>query len=226
MKTVLLQGIVGSTAYGLAGPHSDVDRLGVYAAPTRAFHGLHLPIDRYASVVEHEPADLTLHEARKFCLLALSANPTVTELLWLTDYETQTELGRELIGIRTAFLCAPRVRDAYLGYADQQLSRLLHKGADRRTPKHARHLLRLLHQGEQLYATGTLTVRLTDPRRYHDFGAAVAADPAVARTALDEATQRFSTLESVLPDRPDEATVEAWLLRVRAHHLDSRTLDS
>src|SRR5262249_53904583 len=87
---VLLRGIVGSTAYGLAGPHSDVDRLAVYAAPTRAFHGLRLPIDRQASIVVHEPDDLTLHEARKFCLLALSANPTVTELLWLSDYEVAT----------------------------------------------------------------------------------------------------------------------------------------
>ncbi len=31
---VLLSGIVGSTAYGLAGPGSDVDRLGMFAAPT------------------------------------------------------------------------------------------------------------------------------------------------------------------------------------------------
>jgi hypothetical protein len=156
VKTVLLQGIVGSTAYGLAGPHSDVDRLGVYAALTWAFHGLRLPIDK-----------------------------------------------------------------DYLGYASQQFTRLLHKGTDPRTPKHARHLLRLLHQGEKLYGTGELTVRLTDPQRYHDFGAAVAADPAVAQDALDEARQRFSTLESALPDRPDEATVEAWLLRVREHHLES-----
>jgi predicted nucleotidyltransferase len=221
VNSVLLRGIVGSTAYGLAGPHSDVDRLGVYAAPTRSFHGLHLPIDRYASVVEHEPEDLTLHEARKFCLLALSANPTVTELLWLPGYEIRTPLGAELIGIRRAFLCAARVRDAYLGYADQQLTRLLNKGADRRTAKHARHLLRLLHQGEQLYATGELTVRLADPGRYHDFGAAVAADPTLARAALDEARQRFSTIGTVLPERPDETAVQTWLLRVRKEHLES-----
>jgi uncharacterized protein len=218
---ILLRGVVGSTAYGLAGPRSDVDRLGVYAAPTRAFHGLQLPIDRAASVVVHDPEDLTLHEARKFCLLALSANPTVTELLWLSSYEIATPLGRELVGIRSAFLCAPRVREAFLGYAGQQLTRLTNKGADRRTPKHARHLLRLLFQGERLYATGELTVRLPDPQRYHDFGNAVAADPDLARVALDEARQRFSTIETALPDRPDEATVEAWLLRVRAVHLET-----
>ena len=221
MNTVLLRGIVGSTAYGLAGPHSDVDRLGVYAAPTRAFHGLRLPVDRAASVVVHDPGDLTLHEARKFALLALSANPTVTELLWLPGYEIETPLGRELVAIRRAFLCAARVRDAYLGYAEQQLTRLSNKEPGARTAKHARHLLRLLHQGERLYATGELTVRLPDPERYHHFGEAVRADPALARVALDEARQRFSTIEPALPDTPDEATVEAWLQRVRHVHLET-----
>jgi predicted nucleotidyltransferase len=221
LNTVLLEGVVGSTAYGLAGPHSDVDRLGVYAAPTRAFHGLDLPIDRDASVVVHEPSDRTLHEARKFCLLALGVNPTVTELLWLPSYEIRSPLGDELIGIRSAFLSAPRIRDAYLGYAGQQFTRLLTKGADPRTPKHARHLLRLLHQGEQLYATGELTVRLTDPERYHDFGAAVAADPAAARAALDESRNRFSALSTPLPDRPDQGAVESWLHRVRAEYLST-----
>ena len=220
---VLLEGVVGSTAYGLAGPHSDVDRLGLYAAPTRDFHGLDLPIDRAASVVVHEPADRTLHEARKFCLLALTVNPTVTELLWLPSYEVSTPLGEELVGIRRAFLSAPRVRDAYLGYAGQQFTRLLNKGADPRTPKHARHLLRLLHQGEQLYTTGELTVRLADPQRYHDFGQAVAADPAAARAALAGSQERFATLTTPLPDEPDRAVVESWLHRVRAEYLSTET---
>jgi predicted nucleotidyltransferase len=220
---ILLEGIVGSTAYGLAGPHSDVDRLGVYAAPTRAFHGLDLPIDRRASIVVHEPSDRTLHEARKYCLLALGANPTVIDLLWLPSYEVRTPLGDELVGLRRAFLSAPRVRDAYLGYAEQQFTRLLNKGPDPRTPKHARHLLRLLHQGQQLYATGELTVRLADPQRYLDFGLAVAADVEAARAALVESRDRFATLSSPLPDRPDQAAVESWLHRVRAEYLTTET---
>jgi hypothetical protein len=61
---VLLAGIVGSTAYGLAGPDSDVDHLGVYAAPTVAFHGLHPPTGKDATLVRHDP-DSTLHEAAK-----------------------------------------------------------------------------------------------------------------------------------------------------------------
>ena len=120
--TVLLAGIVGSTAYGLAGPGSDVDRLGVFAAPTLSLLGLDAPA---LSRVSTEP-DVTMHEAGKAARLLLGANPTVTELLWLPDdlYDQRTRLGAELVEIRSAFLSARRVRDAYLGYASQQFRKL------------------------------------------------------------------------------------------------------
>lgn len=221
----LLRGIVGSTAYGLAGPHSDVDRLGVFAVPTAALHGLHPPKE---SIVSHDPEDVTMHEAGKFCRLALSCNPTAMELLWLPDdlYEVRTELGNELIAIRSSFLSAPRVRDAFLGYAEQQFTRLTNKEASRdggrwsgkRTAKHARHLLRLINQGLGLYETGVLTIRLADPQHYLDFGEQVAADPAAARPVLDQAREQFATATTVLPERPDEGPAERWLLRVRAFY--------
>ncbi|HEY0701081.1 MAG TPA: nucleotidyltransferase domain-containing protein [Micromonospora sp.] len=219
---LLLSGIVGSTAYGLAGPGSDIDRLGVFAAPTVAFHGLHPPRE---SIVTTNP-DRTLHEAAKWCRLALGGNPTATELVWLPDdlYEVRTELGDRLIGIRSAFLSAPRVRSAYLGYASQQFRRLESRGdgsfsADtrRRTAKHARHLARLVHQGRHLYATGELPVRLADPGFFRDFGDRVAAgDLDRARALVAGAERDFDVIRTPLPDEPDEATVERWLLDVRA----------
>ncbi|MFB6393141.1 DNA polymerase beta superfamily protein [Polymorphospora lycopeni] len=222
---VLLAGVVGSTAYGLSRPGSDVDRLGVFAAPTVAFHGLHPPRE---SIVTTAP-DSTLHEAAKWCRLALSGNPTATELAWLPDdlYDTRTPWGDELIAIRTAFLSAPRVRDAYLGYAGQQFRRLAGRGdgsfsADtrRRTAKHARHLARLLHQGRLLYATGRLEIRLTEPARFVEFGERVAAgDLDLAQRLLESTTREFDAIRTPLPDRPDETTVERWLLAVRADHL-------
>lgn len=222
---LLLSGIVGSVAYGLAGPGSDTDRIGIFAAPTVAFHGLHPPRE---SVVTTDP-DVTLHEARKWCRLALSGNPTATELAWLPEdcYETRTGFGEQLVAIRSAFLSAPRVRDAYLGYASQQFRKLEARGdgtfsADvrRRTAKHARHLARLLHQGRKLYASGVLEIRLEDPQWFRTFGERVAGGELdAARALLAEAEQDFARVRTPLPDRPDEATVERWLLDVRAAHL-------
>jgi predicted nucleotidyltransferase len=216
--TVLLSGIVGSQAYGLATPESDVDRLGMFAFPTTRLHGLTYPKE---SMVMTEPSDHTFHEARKFCQLVLGGNPTVTELLWLPEYEVVHGLGQQLINIRGSFLSAPRVRAAYLGYAQQQFDRLVKRDGNfssdlkKRTEKHARHLLRLLHQGFGLYRTGELTIRLQDPDMYREFGEMVAADPTTAESELATYEELFMGTRSVLPEKPDTGPVEAWLLMVR-----------
>jgi predicted nucleotidyltransferase len=218
--TVLLSGIVGSTAYGLAGPGSDVDRLGMFAAPTNALLGLHTPAQSH---VTSRP-DVTFHEAGKAARLILSGNPTATELLWLPDYlyETRTPLGEEMIALRGSFLSSKRVHDAYLGYAAQQFRRLIAKDGrtsaedgSGRIAKHARHLMRLVDQGLELLTKGSVGVRLADPERYLDFGRRVAADPRAAAPFMAQAEERFKSARIVLPAEPDTAAVEAWLLRVR-----------
>jgi uncharacterized protein len=228
---ILLSGIVGSTAYGLAHEGSDVDRLGVFAAPTERLHGLHRPKESHVTTAP----DRTLHEAAKWCRLALSGNPTAMELVWLPAglYEARTPLGDELIGIRMSFLSAQRVRDAYLGYATQQFRRLEARGdgsfsADTRgrTAKHARHLKRLCHQGLELYATGVLTIRVENPQEYHDFGDRVAEDASVAQPLLRYYENAFDETRSALPDRPDEAAAESWLRSVRAHFYTPETARS
>lgn len=223
---VLLSGIVGSTAYGLAGPDSDIDRLGVFAFETTDLHGLENPDETH---VTSKP-DATFHEARKYCTLALGGNPTVSELMWLPCdlYDIRHPLGDDLIDLRYAFLSAKRVRDAYLGYATQQFKRLEARGdgsfsADtrKRTAKHARHLLRLCAQGYELYATGTLRIRLDDPQRYLNFGERVASgDVDHARRVMAGYEAAFDEKPSVLPDEPDRAAVEAWLRSVRAAFFD------
>jgi hypothetical protein len=219
---VLLLGVVGSQAYGLSTPQSDTDRLGMYAMPTVMLHGLREPQE---SVVFTKPSDYTFHEAAKFCRLVLSGNPTVNELLWLPEdlYEFRHPLGLDLIEIRGSFLSAPRVQAAYLGYARQQFDRLVKREGNfssdlkKRTAKHARHLLRLLHQGFQLYSTAQLQIRLENPAWYHRFGEAVAQDPTVAEEQLLSYEARFKEVEPALPERPDTEPVEEWLLKVRRH---------
>ncbi|MER5755469.1 nucleotidyltransferase domain-containing protein [Streptomyces sp. NPDC002088] len=222
VTNILLSGVVGSTAYGLAREGSDVDRLGLFAAPTEDLHGLRTPKESHVSTAP----DRTLHEAAKWCRLALGGNPTVLELVWLPDelYEARTPLGDELIAIRASFLSARRVRDAYLGYATQQFRKLQSRGdgsfssdTRKRTAKHARHLKRLCAQGYELYATGRLSIRVEDPESYHRFGEQVAADPVTALPLLRRFEEAFQETRSVLPEQPDEAAADAWLRRVRAH---------
>lgn len=220
VKHVLLQGVVGSTAYGLATPESDVDRLGVFAWPTSRWFDLEAPRE---TVDSHDP-DNVLHEAAKACRLMLKGNPTVTEMLWLDEYEYCTALGEELIGIRDAFLSAPRVLESYLGYAKGQFHRLMNRGRfapdipERRTAKHARHIWRLVNQGRELYTTGKLTIRLENPEACRQFGERVANDPQHGGELIEAAEYDFATASTVLPEEPDVARVEGWLHRVRDYY--------
>ncbi|MEV1068066.1 nucleotidyltransferase domain-containing protein [Streptomyces sp. NPDC050263] len=220
VTNILLSGIVGSTAYGLAHEGSDIDRLGMFAAPTEELHGLHGPKESHVSTAP----DRTLHEAAKWCRLALGGNPTVMELVWLPaeSYEVRTPLGDELIAVRDTLLGAHRVRDAYLGYATQQFRKLqnrsqgpLSEDVRKRTAKHARHLKRLCTQGYELYATGQLTIQVDDPESYHRFGEQVAADPEAALPLLRGFEEAFAETSSVLPEHPDDKAADAWLRRVR-----------
>lgn len=217
--TILLSGVVGSTAYGMAGPESDVDRLGIYAAPTSRFLGLHLPTKSDLTTVFTNP-DATFHEAGKFALLCLGGNPTLNELLWLDEYEVKTGFGVELVRIRSAFLSAKRIRDSYLGYVTQQIKRLDNTGEfqskyGKRTAKHGRHILRLLQQGFELYSTGKITVRVNNADWLRQQGEEIAAEPAYALQFLHEYEEKFNNTPSALPDYPDEAAVDRWMRAVR-----------
>lgn len=230
---ILLSGIVGSTAYGLAGPDSDVDRLGIFVAPTSAFHGLQFPNETHVNIGALPSGslgvtgDMTIHEARKYCKLALACNPTILELVWLPMHfiELANVWGMELRDIRNCFPTAKGVRNAYLGYATQQFKRLENRGdgsfssdTRKRTAKHARHLYRLCYQGYMLYAGGKLEIELPEfmVHRIRAFGERVAdGDVNTAKKMLAEYEQSFDMTRSPLGDRPDTERVERWLRAVR-----------
>lgn len=226
----ILSGIVGSTAYGLAGPDSDVDRLGFAAAPTVAFHGLHPPAGKAATREQHTP-DVVVHEIGKATSLLLSANPTVSELPWLPGvlYETRTSWGDELIGIRQRLLGARKVRSAYLGYATSQFERLRNRGRFPDVPvnrirKHARHMWRLINQGRELYVTGSMTVQIENPHLCHEFADRIVEKPEeglqIAETMLAANAAAMDSRKSALPEQPDERAAEDWLVRTRAAFYD------
>lgn len=227
---VLLQGVVGSTAYGLATPSSDVDTLGIMTYPTSSWWGLRTPPE---SKVTEKP-DITLHEAAKYCRLALKCNPTLLELLWLPEDLLQvcSMWGDELRDIRGCFLSAKSVRNSYLGYASSQFERLRNRGdgsfsADtrKRTAKHARHMLRLLIQGHALHSTGNLPIRLAPipAAEVARFGELVASGHIdYAAEVLRDYEELFNE-PGVLPAAPDQERVEQWLWSLRCYYAPSVT---
>lgn len=177
---ILIQGVVGSQAYGLATPESDVDYMGIYMEPINYFLGLRLIQDKDLTLhTTSNTKDLTAHEVGKFIRLALKSNPSILELLWLPEwaYTEVSPQGEALIDNRHWFASAELVKNAYLGYASQQFKLFERDGnfgsdMKKRTEKHARHLYRLLHQGYNLYRTGVLEVELSaaDAMLVREFG--------------------------------------------------------
>lgn len=217
---IILKGVVGSTAYGLATPESDVDMVGIFAVDTAELFGLRQPVETHVT----KSPDTTMHEARKFCALAIQCNPSILELLWLGEYDTLTPMGSALIVIRNHFLSSHRVKDAYLGYATQQMQRMqrAEPGPDKaaKVAKHARHVARLLYQGYQLYRTSTLPVKLPHPETIRNFGYwAGQGDLEPLKKFFRSHEDNFNSNPSALPEAPDTAPIEEWLLGVRMSYL-------
>lgn len=104
--SVILEGVVGSTAYGLNTPTSDIDYAGIYVEPTANLLGLHPPSRERATRKGRGGADATYHEVGKAMHLMLSCNPTATEIVWLDHHLLRTPSGEELVGLRHHFLSA------------------------------------------------------------------------------------------------------------------------
>jgi hypothetical protein len=217
---VVLEGVVGSTAYNLSTEASDEDQLGVFVAPFAEVLGLRWSPQRETRA-RHDP-DVVHHELGKFLRLALAANPTVTELLWLENWTTITPIGEHLVRIRGELL-SERVRATYGGYAKSQMARLVARGGtfssdtSGRTEKHGRHLRRLLFQLESILRTGALRVRLDERQRDACFlaGHLAGEEPATLAKWFDRELARLDGMPSRLPKRPNIEAAEKLLLDVR-----------
>lgn len=217
MFNTILSGTVGSHAYGLAREGSDLDTLGIFSASMVELTSLdwnsHKETYTTASPVGD---DETYHEVGKYIRLALKCNPTVSELLWLDEYQIQTPSGQLLVDCRTAFLSEKPARNAYLGYASAQLSKFSGLGFK---PKHARHALRLVRQGATLLQEGRLDVFVPDPQVYWDFDVMSPEDSLNLLTKEFAKFEESSQKKSVLPDEPDREKVSDVLTRIRMDHI-------
>jgi len=195
-QNIILEGICGSQAYGLANEDSDADIKGIYVTPTSEVLGL--PQFNPCNTMDHTDPDWVYHEIGWYISLALKANPTVTELLWLEGYRVLTKQGHMLVDNRHLFLSTPAVKNAYTGYCYSQAHKLIARGGsygngrNKRYEKHTRHLLRLLYQGRELLETGKLTVRVTPEMREELFAA--------GKLPLDKIIDRFSEEMTRLPE--------------------------
>ncbi|MEV4705184.1 DNA polymerase beta superfamily protein [Actinoplanes sp. NPDC049316] len=214
----ILAVVVGSRAYGLAGPGSDHDRRGVYAAPTRAFWHLDKPPTHLDGPREEQFS----WEIERFCTLALQANPTVLEVLWSPLIEHVTDDGRALLAARDAFL-SRHVAHTYGAYARDQLKRVAARrdATGETNHKQAMHMIRLLYAGAHVLRTGQVLVdvsHLRDRLLMIKTGG-VPWESVLSWTGDLLADLADAQAATTLPAEPDRARIDELLTAVRERNL-------
>ncbi|MFD4670954.1 DNA polymerase beta superfamily protein [Lentzea sp. NPDC058450] len=204
---MILQVVIGSHAYGLASEQSDVDRRGVFVAPTEAFWRFEKP----PTSVEGPEPELLSWEVEHFCKLGLKSNPTVLETLVSPLTEISTPMGEELRELLPAFLSQYAVR-AFTRATEMQLSR----AGRNLKPKQLMHVVRLRLVGLNLLRTGRYDItadrELLKIRREE-----MPWDDAVAWA--HRLGDEIAEAKGPLPEDPDRARVEDWVVSVRRRML-------
>ncbi len=245
-SSTILRVEVGSTLHGMGTGRDDRDEMGVCLEPFGEACGLvstfEQHIHRSAAAREHrhdapsQPGDLdlTIYSLRKWLRLALDGNPSVLLLLFAPPHHTVhcDARGQHLREMAPLF-ASKRAGGRFLGYLQQQKQRLIgergQKNVNRQElveahgydTKYAGHIIRLGYQGVEYLETGRLTLPL--PPEQRDRCLAIRQGRVDLNEVLTEAgelEQRLKDLRdtSPLPDQPDTATVEAWMLGVYYEH--------
>lgn len=211
---VIYRCIVGSRAYGLDGPDSDIDRRGIYVPPAAMQWSLYGVPEQ----LERDATQECYWEMQRFLVLALKANPNVLECLYTPLVETALPLAEELLAIRAIFL-SRLIYQTYNGYVMSQFKKL---EGDLRTKgavkwKHAMHLIRLLLSGIFALKEGVVPVRVEEHRERLlaiRRGDVPLKEINAWRLSLHK-TFDAAFAQTRLPERPDYEQANAFLLKAR-----------
>jgi hypothetical protein len=116
---IIFEGIVGSQAYGIATPASDVDTKGVYVQPLDDILTF-----GYQDQVSDAKNDNTFYEIRRFLELMKTNNPTILELLNLPGdcILHKDELFDKILSRKNDFI-TKTCKMSFGGYAVQQIKK-------------------------------------------------------------------------------------------------------
>ncbi len=213
---VVLRVLLGSRAFGLATESSDEDRRGVFLPPADWHWSLTKPPEQ-VEVFELGVEEVDW-EIEKFVRLALQANPNILETLWSPVVLHIDETGDALRAVRTAFLSRHLYR-TYSGYVLSQF-RLMKKGfATNRhyKPKHAMHLIRLLHSGIHALRDGDIRVDVGEHREeLLAIRKGEVPFEAVESRALElDRVFQEAFANTTLPEKPDAERANRFLIAAR-----------
>lgn len=242
MKKTILECTVGSTVHGVAVKDGleDLDLMAVVLEAPKQFVGFY---QQDAWVTRTKPqgvrseagdVDHTAYGLRKFLGLALRGNPSILLAFFAPESHTHvlTTEGRELRKL-TEYVVSKQVYAPYRGYMRQQHERLIGMRGQRNVvrpelieaygfdTKYAAHIIRLGLQGEELLLTGRISLPMPEDQRglVTNIRSGVYSLSAVSEMIIG-VEQRIvdAHAASKLPERPDQKTVETWMIQTYLNH--------
>ena len=216
--TLILKTQIGSHAWDMATPESDVDYFVCYAEPTRAVldgtarwksrHIIQDGIDQHIHEVGHVVKYLVVSPNWNFYEHVLS--PVVDCLDGPQHNDTvraggSTTMAGGLVRLTRSNL-NKGVYEGLRGMSWHNYVRYAEKGKDV-TPHHAQKILRNICAGIRLFETGRFEMRPISEGTWDDVPSLI--------ESLDEAHAA-----SNLPERPDETPFRDWLFGIRMSLLD------
>lgn len=242
-RGLILRAVVGSEVHGIAvAGQGDRDEMGVCVEPPETVAGLsrfeHYTFRTQPDGATSGPGDLDLvvYGLRKFARLAASGNPTVLLPLFVPEEFVcyADDLGRELRANRHLFL-SRQAGARFRGYLESQRRGLmgLRSGGSRNQgradlrerygfdAKFAAHMVRLGLQGAELLRTGEIALPMAEPDRTWLWE--LRQGRHTKQEALDRAAELEAEISSLmatspLPERPDAAALDAWLVDAHRRH--------
>lgn len=240
-KKIILSGYRGSIAHNL---HIPRDKDDVFGIDDKDFFEIYCyPLVYYLSLEGYyhskevketiqDENDTIAYEIRKTFHLLTNCNPTILLFLYNkpSHYLHISQGGKLLLKNRDLFLAKKRIKDAFIGYAYQQLKKLKHgvfkgyMGEKRKKivkrygydTKNASTLLRLLTQGKELLITGNLQVYREKDRNF-------LLDVKRGKYSLDKVQQMakkgFQEIDnaysiSKLPEENDKKRIDKLLINI------------
>lgn len=239
---IILETVVGSTVHGTSVNDGleDLDLMAVVLEDPEDIIGFSQKDSKVTRTkptgVRSEAGDVDhmAYGLRKYLGLALKGNPSILIPLFAPAKHVR-KISLEGIAMRllTPDIVSKAAYKPFAGYMDQQHKRLLaQRGANSATrpelvsafgydTKYAAHIVRLGFQGRELLMNGSVTLPMPPKelsvvlqvRKGHFSLPEVSGTIALSRLLLDDAFAK-----SPLPDRPDYAKIESWMIQVYLNH--------
>jgi uncharacterized protein len=216
---IILGTVVGSHAWGLAGPGSDQDIKGVFVWPFEAQSGFYT----VSNEIQDPRGDGQYWEIGKLVHQALNADPNTLEALWSPLIVAITPLGKTLLERRRIFVSSSIV-GSFGRYALSQFKKIekrLEKG-DPGTiarPKNAYNLIRLLHSALRWIREGEPLMTVEGAIRDELMAIKRSERPIedVLKQGFDLAAEveQAHSENSVLPEQPDFEAAHELLIEFR-----------